>query len=141
MTYISMLLAAALAAHSSPGTNIQTASATVSSCPAAPERAVNATHDIIKGRGLAALKRQKLNDLKVKDVVPLTDETICARLNKFYAKSTYDKDGWHRAYFSTGGYYLASVYFVPKPGHHTRRGHVAVFSGKLRLVGTADNMR
>lgn len=143
MTITTFLLAIALGGlpSSSLAPVVSPAMTDAAGCPTVPDRAANATHDIIKGKGLAKLKRQKLNDLKVKDVVPLTDAELCARLDQFYAGSPYDKDGWRHAYFTTDGYYLASLYFEGKPNQRPRRGHVAVFSGKLRLVGTADNMR
>lgn len=69
----------------------------------------------------------------------MTDGAVCAKLNQFYAGSTYDKESWKREYFKAGAYYVASIYCKGRSKHDVKRGHMAVFGGNLRMIGIVDN--
>ncbi len=105
-----------------------------SACPATPWRAKAPIYHLIDHQSFQILHRPKLDALTHEDIVPLQDEQVCEALNKFYAGSTFDKGKWRRAYFQTGGYYMASIYYQGEAPKDVRKGHVIIFSGKLRLV-------
>jgi hypothetical protein len=108
-------------------------------CPKVSRRGNAPLLDAVTSHALFKFNRLKLNRLTRGDIQPLEDPSVCDRLDDFYKGSMYGKGKWRREYFQTGGYYMAEVYYKGNNKHDVQRGHIAVFSGKLRLVGLVDN--
>lgn len=109
------------------------------SCPATSARAVGPIKYGLLRHSWAPLKRPKVDALTPADVQPVADPAVCQALDEFYAGSPFGGPGWQRAYFKTGGYYMASLYYTGATRTDVRRGQVDLFSGKLRLVARMPN--
>ena len=143
MTVLIMLLAALTTGPSADVAAVAPVPVTSNAKPAcgpAPWRAAAPIMRLIDRSGFKKLGRPKLDALRHSDIQKLREEDVYRALDKFYAGSLWDQPGWRRAYFKTGGYYMASMYYVGKGGRDVRRGHVAIFSGKLRLVHLYANL-
>lgn len=137
--YPRIILLATTVATSAMASTAQAGTPAVASCPATPPRASAPIMYAIAHSKFAPLKRKKLDELKLADVQALTDVRVCEALEECYATTKYTGPDWQRAYFKTRGYYMSSVFYVGANRRRTQRGHVALFSGKLRLVTALPN--
>lgn len=109
------------------------------SCPTVHKRAAAPVLWALAHGGFDTIKEPGLAGLRRRDIKPLTDDTVCAKLDQFYAGSTYAAGNWQREYLTTDGYYIASIYYRGRSKNDVRRGHMAIFSRDLALVAVVDN--
>lgn len=79
------------------------------SCPKAHRRAAAPILWAFGHKGFNQLNRADLSKLAQHDLRSLKQASACARLDQFYAGSTYDSGAWKREYFEAGAYYIAPL--------------------------------
>lgn len=143
---VGVLLAMSLLASPSRSPSMEVSSTTVSfdvptanACPATHWRAANPILWALRNGGFQLLNRTDLSSIPTKDLHRLRQPTVCTKLDMYYAGSMFDGGQWKREYFTAGAYYIVSVFYVGKAKSDVRRGHTAVFTSDLQLIGVVPN--